>query len=441
MASIGRDCGGQRRILFVAPDGKRKTVRLGKVSQRVAESIKTKVEYLVVAAITGSPLEDEVAQWVADLDTVMANKLAAVGLISKRQTAILAAFLDAYIAGRADAKPATKEIWGQGKRGLIDYFGADKRVKEITAGDADSYKMHLIAQGLASMTVRKRLQFAKMVFRAMVRWKLLAENPFSDVNVKATMAAGRQQFITSEETAKVLEACPNMTWRAIVGLSRYGGLRCPSEVCSLRWLDIDWDGERIRVTSPKTAHHPGKDTRTIPLFPELRSILAEAFEEAPEGSVYVCGERYRKQAMGVHGWRNINLRTRMLDIVRKAGLKQWPRLFHNLRASRETELCERFPLHVVAGWLGNTPTIAQRHYLQITEQHFKQALEPAKGAAQNPAQQPSESPRNNPQRQPHTLEFAEKCEGVQRHAYTKADGRGFEPPVDFRPQRFSRPPP
>ncbi len=68
-------------------------------------------------------------------------------------------------------------------------------------------------------------------------------------------------------------------------------------------------------------------------------------------------------------------------------------------------------------------------------------VEPAKGAAQNPAQQPSESPRNNPQRQPHTLEFAEKCEGVQCHAYTKADGRGFEPPVDFRPQRFSRPPP
>ena len=232
-----------------------------------------------------------------------------------------------------------------------------------------------------------------------------------------------------------------MTWRAIVGLSRYGGLRCPSEVLSQRWQDIDWETGKIRVTSPKTAHHPGKDTHIIPLFPELRPILTEAFEAAPEGAVYVCGERYRKEAMGPHGWRNINLRTRMLDIVSKAGLKEWPRLFHNLRASRETELCERFPLHVVARWLGNTPTIAQRHYLQITEQHFQQALEAPEGAAQNPAQQPPEHPRKGPQERPPTPVFAEKCEGVQYCTGVHADGEGFEPPVDFRPQRFSRPPP
>ena len=32
MASIGTDPGGLRRILFVAPDGERKTIRLGKMS-------------------------------------------------------------------------------------------------------------------------------------------------------------------------------------------------------------------------------------------------------------------------------------------------------------------------------------------------------------------------------------------------------------------------
>ena len=126
----------------------------------------------------------------------------------------------------------------------------------------------------------------------------------------------------------------------------------------------------MRVSSPETEHHPGKDSRVVPIFPELRPYLEEAFELAPEDAVYVV-ERYRKASMGSKGWRNCNLRTRMLDIVWKAGLKEWPRLFHNLRASRETELCERFPLHVVAAWLGNTPTIAQRHYLQTTEQHFQ----------------------------------------------------------------------
>lgn len=37
MASISRDPGGYRRVLFVAADGTRKTIRLGKVSQRLAD--------------------------------------------------------------------------------------------------------------------------------------------------------------------------------------------------------------------------------------------------------------------------------------------------------------------------------------------------------------------------------------------------------------------
>ena len=58
--------------------------------------------------------------------------------------------------------------------------------------------------------------------------------------------------------------------RLLVALSRYGGLRCPSECLRLRWLDIDSATERITITSPKTEHHNGKGTRVIPLFSELR---------------------------------------------------------------------------------------------------------------------------------------------------------------------------
>ena len=47
-----------------------------------------------------------------------------------------------------------------------------------------------------------------------------------------------------------------------------------------------------------------------------------------------------------------------------------------MRSSRETELTERFPVHVVTAWLGNTPEIARRHYLQTTDEHYLQALEP-----------------------------------------------------------------
>jgi hypothetical protein len=53
-----------------------------------------------------------------------------------------------------------------------------------------------------------------------------------------------------------------------------------------------------------------------------------------------------------------------------------------MRSTRQTELVERFPSHVVAGWLGNSVETANKHYLQTTEGHFAEALK----AAQIPAQ-------------------------------------------------------
>ena len=44
-----------------------------------------------------------------------------------------------------------------------------------------------------------------------------------------------------------------------------------------------------------------------------------------------------------------------------------------MRASRQTELARAFPLHVVTKWLGNTPQIALKHDLQVTNQDFARA--------------------------------------------------------------------
>lgn len=165
--------------------------------------------------------------------------------------------------------------------------------------------------------------------------------------------------------------------------SRYGGLRCPSEVLSLRWQDVDWDAGRIVVQSPKTEHHVGKASRAIPLFAELRPILSEAFDLATDGAVYVVDGDHRDAANTASGWRNCNLRTQFERIVKRAGLQPWPRLFHALRASRETELAKEYPIHVVTSWLGNTPRIALKHYLQVTDADFERAAEVSeKGGAE-----------------------------------------------------------
>jgi integrase len=389
VASISRDPGGTRRILFNGADGKRRAIRLGKINERSAQKVKVRVEALVTAQITGCPVDDETARWLAEREQTMLDKLTAAGLVAKRVSATLGGFLDDFVAGRIDVKPATQEIWSQPVRNLKEFFGPDRALRSITAGDAEDFRLYLVGQELAPTTIHKRLQFARQFFRMARRHRLVEENPFDEVRHQAGTEKDRQRFITSAETAAVLEACPNLDWRVIVALSRYGSLRCPSEVLSLRLQDIDRATDKMLVTSPKTEHHPCKDTRVVPLFPELRPILQEAFEAAPEGAVYVVSERYRKGCQGPHGWRNTNLRTTFEKIIRRAGLTPWPRLFHNLRASRETELVAVHPVHVVCAWLGNTPRIAAKHYLQVTEADFQRAVQGGTEAAQNRAQQPS----------------------------------------------------
>jgi hypothetical protein len=117
--------------------------------------------------------------------------------------------------------------------------------------------------------------------------------------------------------------------------------------------------------------------------------LEEAFDQASEGATY-CITRYRDAA-------RVNLRTQLVRIIHKAGLEPWEKPWQNMRSSRETELAETFPMHVVCKWIGNTQPVAAKHYLQLTDEHFARAIGSAGSALQNPVQQVSAEGGNSPQ--------------------------------------------
>ncbi|MEN6406916.1 MAG: phage integrase SAM-like domain-containing protein, partial [Thermoguttaceae bacterium] len=377
MASLNTDSRGSRRIQFTDIDGRRKTIRLGDYPLKTAETIKTRIEYLLVAQQTNMAIDLDTAKWVASIGDDLADKLAAVQLIPKRETTTktLGPFLKEYVEGRQDVRPDTKVTWRHVKSNLLEYFGASKALQTIMEADADAFKQHLIKKGLAMATIAKRLQVCRMMFKAAMRAKYISVNPFQGVSAPATVRADRFFFVTREMTQKLLDACPDVNWRLFVVLGRFGGFRVPSEACSLRWQDVLWDQNKIVVQSPKGERY-GKGERIIPMFPELRPILEEAFEQAQEGDVY-CVEKFRRFAVGKTGWVNCSLGSRFAKIIKRAGLVRWPRLFHALRASRETELAAEWPLHIVTAWLGNTPKIAMKHYLMVTESDFQRATQKA----------------------------------------------------------------
>src|SRR5688572_10153581 len=134
--------------------------------------------------------------------------------------------------------------------------------------------------------------------------------------------------------------------------------------------------------------------------------------------------------------RNANLRSYLCRIINRAGLKPWPRLFHNLRSSRQTELSERYPLHVVCAWLGNTRDTATQHYLQVTDAHFDQVIADgaAAKAAQNPAQQPAAPSSNESQANSENIAKSGETCVIGVGAAMSANGRTF--PTGVEPVTF-----
>ncbi len=168
----------------------------------------------------------------------------------------------------------------------------------------------------------------------------------------------------------VLPSAPLATGRVSLLPARSVGGRCPC-VCVCVFLpypfsdDIAWDTGRLTVRSPKTARHQGHAVRLVPICPELRSILVEAYEQAAVGDKLILPRMLTGAA---------NLRTTFTKIITRSGHKPWPRLFQNLRASCATDWVKKYPNHVVAKWLAHSPMIAATHYLQARERHFEDVV-------------------------------------------------------------------
>jgi hypothetical protein len=64
---------------------------------------------------------------------------------------------------------------------------------------------------------------------------------------------------------------------------------------------------------------------------------------------------------------------RTIEVGHTVVYEPWEKPFQNMRSSRESELVDQFPLPVVCKWIGNSPKVAEQHYLQQLEKDFERA--------------------------------------------------------------------
>ncbi len=295
------------------------------------------------------------AVWLNELGDTLFDRIVAVGLADPKQlpepkpvAAVLTIkqFLDGYLERRTgDVKAGTSVFYGHTVHNLTEFFGTAKPLDDIHPGDADDFQRYLrnavrgtrkgarlpkVAKGttaspspekapakkLSPATIVRRCALARTFFKDAVRRKLIDSNPFDGVGKGSTANPDRQRFIDRATIAKVIDACPNAEWRLLVALSRYAGLRVPSEPLLLRWQDIDLAAGRMLVHSPKTEHHPGKATRMVPIFPELLPYLKDAHELAVVGAEFVLPS-LRKAGAATGDWRSVNVGTQFGKIIKR----------------------------------------------------------------------------------------------------------------------------
>lgn len=387
MASLTRHHGGW--LIQYLSGGKRKSFYPGPMDKRNAENFRRNLEALLSARTQGTYAGDDAAKWLARQEPATRVKLYEHGLIEKPAevpadpaetlpSLPLQEFLRKHLAGRA-GKGSSKIVFARCQALLVAYFGKDRILRSITMDNVKDFRAWMLEKGnqrtkgagLGENTTRKMCSIACSFFEDAKERGLTDANHFAKRSIPKTVRENRNRdfFVTREMSQQVLDACPDPEWKLIVALTRYGGLRCPSETLSLRWVDVLWDRDRIIVTAPKTEHYEGKGQRVIPIFPELRPYLDVAFHAAPDGAEFCIG-RYRD--LGA------NLGTQFKRIVKRAGLLPWAKPFHNMRASRETELADQFPIKTVCSWIGNSPTVAVRNYLTVPDEHFTRAASMAK---------------------------------------------------------------
>jgi integrase len=359
-------------------------IRLGRVGRRTAETIRDHINALEVAKRTDTPAPGRTLTWLEAIADDLHLRLSNARLVlpRSRETVLLGTYFDGYLARRTDLKKSTRAALLQPRNAVIGYFGADRDMASITLGDAEDFQRAMLEK-LARATVAMYIKKLRQLWSDAMKRKLLSENPWKGVKAGSMANKSREVYVTRDDIDQIIDHVPDLEWKLLFALARYAGLRVPSEIRELRWADIHFDTGRMTVRSPKTEHHEGKDRRVIPIFPDVEAHLVNAFHAPDRDDIFV----FKKL-------RGDNLATTGRKWIERAGVTLWGKTWQNLRSSCETDLAGSFPIHVVCAWIGNSVSVAMRHYLQVTDDHFATACGAESGAGSREVSRPKREHAN-----------------------------------------------
>ena len=167
----------------------------------------------------------------------------------------------------------------------------------------------------------------------------------------------RTRYLSPEEKAKLLAACsPEL--RRVVLMALKTGMR-KSELLFLRWLDVDFGANLIKIRKSKSGR-----MRFIPLHPDVLKVLTGL----PKGGDYVFAGS-SGDALTVDGW----VRTQFDAALDKAEIRNFR--FHDLRHTFASEMVMLgADLKTVSELLGHATTAMTERYSHLSPVHKNLAI-------------------------------------------------------------------
>jgi integrase len=253
---------------------------------------------------------------------------------------------------------------------LVPYF-KDRSLEEITVKMIEDYKRlrrrKPYKRGrknrtISEATVNRELCAIKVILRKAEEWDKIDQSPARAVKTfKETPTSPR--LLETEEVVRFLDAVPDRL-KALISCTVYAGLR-KAELFRLRWEDINWKTNELKIASRRGEHTKNYQSRRVP----MNDALVEALRRHPRTlkSPYVfCN--YEAQP-----YRDIRV---ALDSASKVAMIEGRVRLHQLRHTFCSHaLMQGIDPRTVQKWMGHRDLKTTLRYAHVSPDHERAAIQ------------------------------------------------------------------
>jgi integrase len=254
-------------------------------------------------------------------------------------------------------KPSTLRAYRSKLAAQIKPKMGDKPLAKVRREDVEAFRDGCLRGGLSAKYTKNALGFLHSVFEFGVRHGWATVNPCRYVDApRALEAETAIRFLDAAEVEALLRAVPDGSYggvqRVLYLAAVMTGMR-QGELLALRWQDVDWSAQRVRINrnyvrgsfgTPKS--HRG---RSVPLADRLGGELDELHRASAyqADDALVFGNPHTGSPMNGH-----TLTRTYQAALKRAGVR--PVRFHDLRHTFGTRMAAAgVPMRTLQEWMGH----------------------------------------------------------------------------------------